>query len=137
MNSIVEKRRKVLINTAYFALIFAAVFAAYRWLLPFLIPFLFAFAAAGILNRPIIAISKRTPLKRSWLSAAFVIMLVLIIAVVFFLIGMELVETVTSFYDYSVAQLNNITDLVNDLKLWILDVTSFLPEALPSAERTP
>ena len=130
MNSVVEKRRKVLINTAYFALIFAAVFAAYRWLLPFLIPFIFAFAAAGILNRPITAIAKKTPLKRPWLSAAFVIVLVLITAVVFFLIGMELVETVTGFYDYSVAQLNNITDLVNDLKLWILDVTSFLPEAV-------
>ena len=130
MNSIVEKRRKVLINTAYFALIFAAAFAAYRWLLPFLIPFIFAFAAAGILNRPITAISKRTPLKRPWLSAAFVIILVLMVAAVFFLIGIELVETVTGFYDYSVAQLNNITELVNDLKLWILDVTSFLPEAV-------
>ncbi len=130
MNSVVEKRRKVLINTAYFALIFAAAFAAYRWLLPFLIPFIFAFAAAGILNRPITAITKKTPLKRPWLSAAFVIVLVLITAVVFFLIGMELVETATGFYDYSVAQLNNITDLVNDLKLWILDVTSFLPEAV-------
>ena len=130
MNSVVEKRRKVLINTAYFALIFAAVFAAYRWLLPFLIPFIFAFAAAGILNRPITAITKKTPLKRPWLSAAFVIVLVLITAVVFFLIGMELVETATGFYDYSIAQLNNITDLVNDLKLWILDVTSFLPEAV-------
>ncbi len=128
MSAVVEKRRKVLINTAYFALIFAVAFAAYRWLLPLLLPFVFAFAAAGMLNRPITAITKKTPLKRPWLSAAFVIMLVLIIAVVFFLIGIELVEAVSDFYDYSVAQLNNITDLVNDLKLWILDITSFLPE---------
>ncbi len=130
MSTVVEKRRKVLINTAYFALIFAVVFAAYRWLLPLLLPFVFAFAAAGMLNRPITAITKKTPLKRPWLSAAFVIILVLIIAAVFFLIGMELVETATGFYDYSIAQLNNITDLVNDLKLWILDVTSFLPEVV-------
>lgn len=130
MTNVVEKRRRVLINTAYFALIFAVAFAAYRWLLPLLLPFIFAFAAAGILNRPISAIVKKTPLKRSWLSAGFVIMLVLIIAAVFFLIGIELVETVSGFYDYSVAQLNNITDLVNDLKLWILDITSFLPEVI-------
>lgn len=130
MNTVIEKRRRVLINTAYFALIFVVAFAAYRWLLPLLIPFIFAFMAAGILNRPITAVARRTPLKRPWLSAAFVIALVVIIAAVFFLIGMELVETVTGFYDYSVAQLNNITDLVNDLKLWILDVTSFLPEVV-------
>ncbi|MBO5396762.1 MAG: sporulation integral membrane protein YtvI [Clostridia bacterium] len=130
MTNVVEKRRRVLINTAYFALIFAVAFAAYRWLLPLLLPFIFAFAAAGILNRPISAIVKKTPLKRPWLSAGFVIMLVLIIAAVFFLIGIELVETVSGFYDYSVAQLNNITDLVNDLKLWILDITSFLPEVI-------
>lgn len=130
MNNVVEKRRRVLINTAYFALIFAVAFAAYRWLMPLLLPFVFAFAAAGMLNRPITAITKRTPLKRPWLSAAFVIVLVLIIAAVFFLIGMELVETATGFYDYSVAQLNNISGLVNDLKLWILDVTAFLPEVV-------
>lgn len=130
MNNVVEKRRRVLINTAYFALIFAVCFAAYRWLLPLILPFIFAFVFATILNRPITAISKKTPLKRPWLSTAFVILFVLIIAAVFFLIGMELAETLTGFYDYSIAQLNNITDLVNDLKLWILDVTAFLPEAV-------
>ena len=130
VNSVVEKRRKVLINTAYFALIFAAVFAAYRWLFPLIVPFIFAFVAASILNRPITAITRKTPLKRSWLSAAAVILLVLIVAAVFFLIGMELFETLSGFYEYSVAQLNNITGLVNDLKLWILDVTVFLPETV-------
>ncbi len=130
MSAVVEKRRKVLINTAYFALIFAVCFAAYRWFLPLILPFIFAFISATILNRPITAITKKTPLKRPWLSAAFVVFLVIIIVAVFFLIGMELVETITGFYDYSIAQLNNITDLVNDLKLWILDVTAFLPEAI-------
>ncbi len=132
MNPVVEKRRKVLINTAYFALIAAVAFVLYRWLLPLIIPFVFAFFAAGIINRPITAITKKTPLRRSWLSVAFVIILVLIISTVFFLIGMEVFETFSGFYDYSVAQLNNITQLVNDLKLWILDVTVFLPETIRS-----
>ena len=130
MNSIVEKRRKVLINTAYFALIFAVAFVAYKWLLPLLIPFVAAFFVAALLNRPISAITKKTPLRRAWLSAAAVILLVVIISVVFFLIGMELFESISGFYAYSVAQLNNISELVNDLKLWILDITAFLPEAV-------
>lgn len=130
MSAIVEKRRKVLINTAYFALILAVVYFAYKWFLPLIIPFVFAFAVAGILNRPISAICKKTPLKRSWLSAAAVILFSVAVFAVFFLVGVELFESVSGFYEYSIAQLNNITDLVNDLKLWVLDITAFLPETI-------
>ena len=130
MNSVTEKRRRVIINVIYFAMILAAAFAAVKWLLPLLLPFIFAFVFAGLLNRPITVVTKKTPLKRSWLSAAFVLVLVLIILLVFFLIGMELYENVKGFYDYSVSQLNNITGLVNDLKLWLLEVTEFLPETV-------
>ena len=130
MNSLIEKRRKVLINTAYFALIAAVVFVLYKWLLPLIVPFVLAFFTAAVINRPIKAITKRTALRRSWLSVAFVLIFVLIIAAVFFLIGMEVFETFSGFYDYSVSQLNNISALVNDLKLWILDATVFLPETV-------
>ncbi len=130
MSAVVEKRRRVLINTAYFALILAGAFVAYKWFLPLIIPFVFAFIAAAALNRPISAITRKTPLRRAWLSTAAVVLLVVVVSVVFFLIGMELFEAVSGFYDYSVSQLNNITELVNDLKLWILDVTAFLPEAV-------
>lgn len=132
MDSVIEKRRKFIINTLYFALIAAAVFCIYRWLLPLFVPFILAFIFAAIINRPISALEKRTPIKRSLLSVAFVLTALVIVAGVFFLIGIELFERIAGFYDYMVHQLQNITSLVNDFKLWILEFTAFLPEGVRS-----
>lgn len=132
MTSIIEKRRKAIINTIYFALIALVVYCIYKWLLPLFLPFIFAFMFAALINRPISAIEKRTPIKRSYLSVAFVLLAVVVIAGAFFLIGIELFERTAGFYDYLVHQLQNITSLVNDFKLWILDFTAFLPEGIRS-----
>lgn len=130
MNHTMEKRRNTLINVCYFAVIAVALYCVYKWLLPLVIPFIMAFILAAALNRPISAIEKRTPLKRSFVSTVLVVLLFLIIAAVFFLIGIELFEKLSGFYDYSVAQLQNIGALINNLKLWVLDITAFLPESV-------
>lgn len=126
----VEKRRKFLINVCYFAVIAVAVFCIYKWFLPLIVPFIMAFIVSAAFNRPISAIVKKTPLKRSFVSAGFVILFVVAIATVFFLIGIELFEKISGFYDYSVSQLQNMGALVNNLKIWVLDVTAFLPEGI-------
>ncbi|MBR3767973.1 MAG: sporulation integral membrane protein YtvI [Clostridia bacterium] len=130
MSVVVEKRRATIINVLYFALLLAAFYCAFKWLLPLFLPFIFAFITASIINRPITAITKKTPLKRSLLSASAVVLLLVAIAAIFFLIGIEMFERISGFYDYLVAQLQNISILFNDLKLWILDFTSFLPESV-------
>ncbi len=130
MNSITEKRRQTIINTIYFALIAALVYCIYKWLLPLLIPFIFAFMFSAVINKPIAAIERKLPVKRSYLSVASVLFAVVLIAAVFFFIGMELYERLTGFYDYVLHQLQNVTTIVNDLKLWILDFTAFLPEGV-------
>ncbi len=130
MKNTIEKRRNVLINIFYFAVIAVAVFCVYKWLLPLVIPFIMAYIVSAAFNRPISAIVRKTPLKRSVVSAVFVGGLVLIIAAVFFLIGIELFEKLSGFYDYSVAQLQNVGGLINNLKIWVLDVTAFLPESV-------
>lgn len=126
----VEKRRKFLINVCYFAVIAVAVFCVYKWFLPLVIPFIMAFIVSAAFNRPISAIVKKVHLKRSLVSTAFVILFVLAVFSVFFLIGIELFEKISGFYDYSVSQLQNMGTLINNLKLWVLDVTVFLPEGI-------
>ncbi len=132
MTSIIEKRRKTIINIVYFSLIAVIAFCLYKWLLPLFLPFIFSFMFAALINKPITAIEKRTPLKRSYLSVIFVLFALVLVAGVFFLIGIELFERIAGFYDYIIHQLQNITSLVNDFKLWILDFTAFLPEGVRS-----
>lgn len=127
---IIEKRKNKLINLCYFAVIAVAAFCVYKWLLPLVIPFIAAFSVSAVFNKPVSAVVKKLPLKRSFVSTVFVCMLLLVISAVFFLIGIELFEKLSGFYDYSVAQLQNIGGLINNLKLWVLDITAFLPETI-------
>lgn len=133
LNAVVEKRKATIINLVYFAAVFAILYFGFDLFTPLLAPFVVAFIVASILNKPINAITKKVPiLKRRILSVIFVLMLVGIFAAVFFLIGMEIYEKVRGFIEYLMSSFQDLSGLVNELKLWILDITAFLPEAIRS-----
>lgn len=130
MNGVVEKRRAVIINVVYFAMILALVYFGIDLLLPLFTPFIFAFIFASIFNKPIKSINKKIPVRRNILSVIFVLLVLAVFAGLFFLIGMEIYEKLRGFFDYVGALFRNISGLFNDVKLWILDVTAFLPQAV-------
>ncbi len=130
MNPVVEKRRATIINIVYFAVILALFYFAFDLFFPLILPFLFAFFIASILNKPIKAINKKIPVKRNILSVIFVLLILGALSAVFFFIGMEVFEKLKGFFDYVILTFRNISGLFNDIKLWILDITAFLPEAL-------
>lgn len=131
LSSVVEKRRATIINLLYFAVVFAILYFGFELFAPLLAPFVVAFIVASILNKPIKAINKKIPiLKRSMLSIVFVLLLVGIFAAVFFLIGMEIYEKIRGFIEYLMASFQDLSGLVNEIKLWMLDSTAFLPEAI-------
>lgn len=130
MSKIIEKRRATIINVFYFALLLALFYCVFKWLMPLVMPFIFAFITASLFNKPISAITKKTPLKRSYVSVAAVILLLIAVSAVFFLIGIELFEKLSGFYNYLISQLQNTTALINGIKLWIIDFTAFLPESI-------
>ncbi len=132
MNSVVEKRRAAIINVVYFAIIIALFYFSFDLLFPLILPFIIAFITASIFNKPIKAINKKIPVKRNILSVIFVLLVLGILAAVFFFIGMEIFERLRGFFDYIMSMFRNISGLFNDVKLWILDITSFLPEAIRS-----
>lgn len=131
MTPVVEKRRAALINIAYAGVIFALVYVFFEYLFPLVVPFIIAFIVASILNKPISAITKKVPvIKRSVLSVLSVLLLVGLCASVFFLIGMELFEKLKGLFNYVISLFQNVSDLINVIKLWILDSTGFLPESI-------
>lgn len=132
MTSVTEKRRARIINIVYFAMLIAVFYFAFTAFAPLIMPFIFAFITAALLNKPITAITKRTPLKRSLLSVVSVLLLIAVLFAIFFLIGIGLFEKLKEFADYLMAQLQNTDVLFNNIKLWILDITSFLPQSLRS-----
>ncbi len=132
LNSVIEKRRNFIINAVYFLILFAVGYCAFKYCLPLVLPFLFAFLIASVIDRPISAIARKVHAKRSFVSLLFILLMIVAIAAVFFLIGIELFQRISDFYNYVAVQLQNLTSLINSLKLWILDITVFLPAAIRS-----
>lgn len=132
MDSVVEKRRAAIINMIYFAVIIVLFYFAFDLLFPLIMPFVLAFIMASIFNKPINAINKKIPIKRNILSVAFVLLVLGVLAAVFFFIGMEIFEKLKGFFEYVMSMFRNMSGLFNDIKLWILDFTSFLPETVRS-----
>lgn len=60
----VEKRRAVLINVAYIALVLGAFYLFMKYAFWTVAPFVFAFLVAAALQRPTNFISKKTHIKR-------------------------------------------------------------------------
>ena len=130
MDNIIEKRRATLINAAYIALVCAVIFFACKYTFGLLLPFVFAFVIATLLQRPVNFITKKTPLKRSLAGAVCVLLLLGVVIFVLAFAGVQLFEQIRGFVDYLIARLQNISQVSENIKVWALDVISFLPESL-------
>ncbi len=130
MDNIIEKRRSTLINAAYIALICVVIFFAYKYIFGLLLPFVFAFVVATLLQKPVNFITRKTPVKRSLAGALCVFLLIAIIILILTFSGLQLFTQIKGFIDYVIARLQNISQVSENIKVWVLDVISFLPETL-------
>jgi sporulation integral membrane protein YtvI len=83
-----SRRKSFIVNVCYWAIIAAIIYLGVKYALPVLFPFLAGGAIAWFLNKPINNLSAKTPIPRSIISvavvllfyAAFVILIIFIIA---------------------------------------------------------
>lgn len=132
MNPTTEKRRARIINTVYVVMLIAIFYFVFTVCAPLVMPFFFALIVAAVFNKPVSAITKKTPLKRSILSVLFIFLFIGVIFAVFFLIGMELFKKIKEFIDYIMAQIQDTEAFFNEIKGYVLDFTSFLPDGIRS-----
>lgn len=133
LNSVIEKRRGILINVAYFALIIAAFYLVFKTFIGILMPFIIALLCAALLQRPVRFISAKTPLKRTLASSICVLLLLGVIGSIVVFIVIELASKVKGFFNMVATKLQNISAFCADIKEWLLAVISFLPASV----RTP
>lgn len=123
-----ERKRKVIINIIYLALMITIGFFAIRYALGACFPFVFAFLVATALQRPKNFIVKKTFLKDGTASALCVLLLIVIIAVIMALIGSGLFQEFRSFLDYVILRLRDIDSLVDTLEVSIYNIINSLPD---------
>ena len=126
----VEKRRGIIINVIYFAMIIAIAFLLIRYALGVCFPFLFAFVIAALVQRPKNFLVRKTPLKSGAASVICVFLLLIILIALVSLIGVRLFEKVQDFINYISMQFQNAEDVVNNIQTWLMHVVEKLPEFL-------
>ena len=124
----VEKKRKFIINIAYYALLIAMVLLAFRYAMGVCFPIIFAFFVATVLQRPKNFILKKTPLKKGLASTLCVISLLVVAGIVASLVGVRVINEIKGFVDYIALQIQNIDAFVNTLEDSVLGFVGILPE---------
>ncbi len=128
--NLVEKRRERLISITYFAVIFVLYYLFLKYAFWVVLPFILAFAVALLLQKPIRAISKKTKIKRGFVGAASVILILSAIVTAVVLVGYRLVSEFKGLGSFLMDKLNDIPNLIKSAESWIIGHLGFLPDSI-------
>lgn len=130
MTATVEKRRGVLINFAYFALIVGAFYLFMRFAFWPLFPFIFAFFFATILQKPVRLLNRRLHIKKGLASFLLTMFCALFLIGLIALAGTKIVTEIKGLIQLMVSAFDNIPDFINSAQNWLLGFIEKLPTAL-------
>lgn len=123
-----ERKRKWIINVAFYAMLLILGFLFYKYAFGVCFPIMFAFVMAVLLQRPKNFIVNKTPIKKGFASTICVFALMLIAAAIVVLIGVRAAEEVRGFIDYVTIQFSNLDTIVNTIENALMSFVGKLPE---------
>lgn len=126
----IERKRATIINVAYYAMILAIVYFFVKYALWLFLPIVIAFIIALVLQKPVNAISKKTPIKKGMASVFCVFFLLFILVGVIVLLGASVVNYLKDFIAYITALFENTDVLLANVENWVLDIIAKLPDGI-------
>ena len=126
----VEKKRALIINVIYLAMIIAIGFLVIRYAMGVCFPFLFAFLVALVLQRPKNFLVRKTFLKDGAASVICVFLLLFVVLALVSLLGVRIFSRVQDFINYIALQLQNIETVIENIQKWVLSLIEKAPEFL-------
>ncbi len=126
----VELRRKRIINIVYLAIILGVSYLFVRYCFWIFFPFLLAFLLAVIVQKPANFLVKKTKIKKNFASTALVLLIFFAVATLISLLGMKIVDVVKNTIDFVTDKLNDLPSLIDDIKYWVINAASILPDKI-------
>lgn len=133
MNTTVEKRRALLINVAYFALIIGAFYLFMRYAFWTVSPFIFAFFIAMLLQKPVSAVTGRTRLNKGFVSFIAVLFIAVFFAGLLALAGTTVFTELKGFATKLTETFKSIPEFISGIESWILSLLEPLPDTIESS----
>lgn len=125
----VERKRETIINITYYAILLALFYLICKYALWLFLPIVIAFIVAFLLQKPVNAIAKKTPIKKGVASVVCVMLLLVIIVALIVGIGVSAANYLKDFFTYIGTLLEDTDSLLADLENWCINVVAKLPQA--------
>ncbi len=128
--NIVEKRRSMLINFTFYALMIAVYYLFMKFAFWLVAPFIVAFGIAMFLQKPVRAISKKTKIKKNIVAAVAVLLILALLISTLVLVGYRISIEFKGLGQYFISKLQDLPALVKTAESWIIGHITFLPDSL-------
>lgn len=126
----IELRRGRIINIVYLAMILGLGYLFVRYCFWIFFPFLLAFLLAVIVQKPANFLVRKTKIKKGITSTILILLLFLIAGGIISLLGMKLVDVIKNTIDFITAKLTDLPSLIDDIKYWVINTASILPDKI-------
>lgn len=126
----IEKKKETLINVAYYSVILILVYYFIKYALWLFLPIIIAFLIAMVLQKPVNAIAKKTPIKKGLASVFCVFFVLFVLVGIIVGIGASVVNYLKDFIAYLTALFENTSVLLANVENWCLDVIAKLPDGI-------
>lgn len=131
METVVEKRRKTLINVLYFGFFVLVYYCTIKYALGYILPFVLAIALAVFLQRPINRIKRKLHLKsHGTVSTILVLLIVLLVVGVVTLLGYLLYSELKRFLVHVFSDFSSLEALLAAAQKYLIDFTQKLPDSI-------
>ncbi len=130
--NIVEKRRSMLINITFYALLITVYCLFMKFAFWLVAPFIAAFLIAMFLQKPVRAISKKTKIKKNIIAAIAVLLIVALLMTLIILVGYKVFVEFKGLGQYLMSKLYDLPNLIHSTEAWLISHMKFLPDSLES-----
>ena len=130
MQTSVERKRAVLINTAYVVLLLSAFYLFMKYAFWIFAPFIFAFFLGAALQRPRNAIIKKTPLKKGLTSVLLVLLTVGAIVALIALAGVRIASEFRGLVSSLMEYVKELPILIKSVETSIIELAQKLPDGI-------
>lgn len=128
----VEKRRKLLINIAYYAVILGLFYIFMKYAFWLFFPFLFAFLTAAIIQRPVNFLSRKTHMKKGLASGILIMLIFAVFVLLLVFVGAKAVTEMQGLVQWIGSKMESIPSLLASVKEGLISLASHLPDSIES-----
>lgn len=130
---VLERKKKFIVDVLYAALVLVLFYYFMKYAFGLFFPFLVALVVATALQKPVNFITKKTPLKRGFVSVFLVLFSVTVVLGILVAICIRIGIEIKGFVNYIIIQLQDVPTFINNLEKFVSSHLSFLPDKLEAS----